>query len=114
MGTLSLNALERTREIGVMRAVGASNGAIRGIVILEGIVIGLASWAIAALLAYPFSKFLSDAVGLAFGGTAFAFRFSVVGVVLWLAVVLVLSIVASVLPAWSASRLTVRAVLAYE
>ncbi len=114
MGTLSLNTLERTREIGVMRAVGASNGAIRGIVILEGIVIGLASWAIAALISYPFSKVLSDAAGLAFGGTAFAFQFSPPGVVLWLAIVVVLSVVASVLPAWNASRLTVREVLAYE
>jgi putative ABC transport system permease protein len=68
MGTLSLNTLERTREIGVMRAVGAANGAVRSIVVLEGIVIGLSSWAIAALISWPFGKLLSDVVGRAFGG----------------------------------------------
>jgi putative ABC transport system permease protein len=114
MGTLSLNTLERTREIGVIRAIGASNGAVRSTVLLEGIVIGLASWAIAALVAYPFSWFLNDAVGKAFGGVAFSFSFSLVGVVVWLVIIAVLSVVASLLPAWNASRLTVREVLAYE
>jgi putative ABC transport system permease protein len=114
MGTLSLNTLERTREIGVMRAVGASNSIVRGMVILEGIVIGLASWAIAALISYPFGKLLSDAVGIAFGGVAFSFAFSAIGIAMWLAIMSVLSIIASLLPAWNASRLTVREVLAYE
>jgi putative ABC transport system permease protein len=114
MGTLSLNTLERTREIGVMRAVGAANGAVRSIVILEGIVIGLTSWAISALISYPFGKILSDVVGKAFGGVALSYSFSVSGVVLWLVVIVVLSLISSILPAWNASRLTVREVLAYE
>ncbi|NJO00225.1 MAG: hypothetical protein HC875_41960 [Anaerolineales bacterium] len=42
------------------------------------------------------------------------YTFSINGVLLWLAVVVVLSAVASFLPAWNASRLTVREVLAYE
>ena len=51
MGTMSINVLERTREIGVMRAIGASNADIQVIVIVEGLVIGLISWivSIAAL-----------------------------------------------------------------
>jgi putative ABC transport system permease protein len=114
MGTLSLNTLERTREIGVMRAVGAANGAVRGIVILEGIVIGLASWAISALISYPFGKLLSDVVGRAFGGVALSYAFSVSGLVMWLVIIIVLSLISSILPAWNASRLTVREVLAYE
>src|SRR5262249_58113873 len=36
MGTMSINVLERTREIGVLRAIGASNGAVLRIVIVEG------------------------------------------------------------------------------
>jgi putative ABC transport system permease protein len=39
-GTLSINVLERTREIGVLRAVGASNHAVRGVILMEGMVIG--------------------------------------------------------------------------
>jgi putative ABC transport system permease protein len=41
MGTMSINVLERTREIGVMRAVGASDGAILRIVLVEGVFVGL-------------------------------------------------------------------------
>ena len=43
--------LERTCEIGVMRAIGASNRDIQGIVIIEGLVIGLISWTVAILIA---------------------------------------------------------------
>jgi putative ABC transport system permease protein len=83
-------------------------------VVLEGLAIGLTSWLIAVVLAYPLSKFLSDIVGLAFGGVAFSFAFSMAGVLLWLALVFLISTAASLVPAWRASRLTVREVLAYE
>src|SRR5262245_2362203 len=66
MGTMSINALERTREIGVIRAIGASNGAVLQVVLVEGVLIGTISWAIGAVLALPLSLLLSDAVGMAF------------------------------------------------
>ena len=44
MGTMSINVLERTREIGVMRTIGAVDRAIRQTVIIEGLVIGLVTW----------------------------------------------------------------------
>ncbi len=113
MGTMSINVIERTREIGVMRAIGASDAAVLRIVIAEGILIGVLSWLIGALIAFPVSKLLSEGVGVIFGFT-FHFAFSPVGVLLWLGIVVVLAAVASFLPAWSASRLTVRDVLAYE
>src|SRR5690349_8790779 len=53
MGTMSLSVLERTREIGIMRAIGASNEAVFQIVVVEGICIGLISWLLGALLAVP-------------------------------------------------------------
>jgi putative ABC transport system permease protein len=114
MGTMSINVLERTREIGVMRAIGASNGAVRQIFIVEGIIIGVLSWLVGAILAYPISKFLSDLVGQQFLSAPLDYTFSLNGVLLWLGVVIVLSALASFLPAWNASRLTVREVLAYE
>ena len=114
MGTMSLNVLERTREIGVMRAIGASNGAVRQIFIVEGAMIGVLSWLAGSLLAVPASKVLSDQVGLAFVQTPLSYVFSFSGVGLWLAIVVVLATVASILPARSASRLTIRDVLAYE
>jgi putative ABC transport system permease protein len=114
MGTMSLNVLERTREIGVMRAVGASDGAVRKVFMVEGIFIGVLSWLLGTGLALPLSKLLSDAVGLAFVKSPLSYTFSVGGVLIWLVVVVILSALASFLPARSASRLTVREVLAYE
>ena len=57
MGTMSINVIERTREIGVMRAIGASNGAVLRIVLVEGLIIGLVSWIIGAAIALPASRF---------------------------------------------------------
>ncbi|MBI5879485.1 MAG: FtsX-like permease family protein [Chloroflexi bacterium] len=114
MGTMSLNVLDRTREIGVLRAIGASNGTIQRIVIFEGVLIGVLSWAFSAALAYPLGSALASAAGMSMLQTPLEFVYSVNGAVLWLALVVVISAVASFMPAWSASHLTVREVLAYE
>ena len=114
MGTMSLNVLERTREIGVMRAIGASDGAILKIVIVEGVLIGLLSWLLGTIMALPLSQLLSDAVGASIFQTPLSYTFSLGGVELWLGTVLVLATLASFWPARNASRVTVRDVLAYE
>jgi putative ABC transport system permease protein len=114
MGTLSINVLERTREIGVMRAIGAADGAVARVFIVEGIAIGVISWLFGTLIAIPLSGLLSDAVGTSFLKAPLSYTFSVDGALLWLVVVVILSALASFLPARSASRLTVREVLAYE
>ena len=114
MGTMSMNVIERTREIGVMRAVGANNGAILKVVLVEGLFIGLISWLVGIFIALPVSKLMSDGVGLAFMDAPLSYTFSVQGSLLWLALVLILSGLASFLPSWNASRLTIREVLAYE
>ena len=46
-GTLSINVLERRREIGVMRAIGASGLTIASLFIGEGLILGLLAWLIA-------------------------------------------------------------------
>jgi putative ABC transport system permease protein len=114
MGTMSINVLERTREIGIMRSIGASNWAVRRIFIIEGVLIGILSWILAMMIALPISKLFSNLLGNAFMHAPFSFAFSVGGAVLWLVIVIVLAAVASFLPAWNASRLSIREVLAYE
>ncbi len=113
-GTMSMNVLDRTREIGVMRAIGASDRAIRQIVVVEGVLIGWLSWLIGSLFALPISKLLADQVGMAFIRRTLNYEFSSYGLLLWLGIVTVIAGLASFFPAWRASRLTVREVLAYE
>ena len=114
MGTMSINVLERTREIGVLRAIGAPNRGVAQVFILEGITIGLLSWLMGSLLAIPMSQGLNAAVGSAMMGVPLTYAYSMPGLWLWLVVVLILSALASFIPARNASRLTVREVLAYE
>jgi putative ABC transport system permease protein len=114
MGTMSLNVIERTREIGVMRAFGASSTAVFRIVIVEGLLIGMMSWILAIGFSVPISMVLARNIGLSFMDYPIPASFSLGGVLAWAALVIVISIVASFLPALRAVRLTVTQVLAYE
>lgn len=112
--TMSINVFERTREIGVMRAIGASNGAILRMVIVEGMIIGMLSWLFGTLLAVPIAMALDYVVGISILQSPLKYVFSLDGFLIWLALVLIISALSCALPARNAVRLTVREVLAYE
>jgi putative ABC transport system permease protein len=114
MTTMSLNVLERRREMGVMRALGATPRIVWLMIVAEGIVIGLLSWTIAALLAWPVSKVVGNFVVKVLFRGGLDFTFEPLGLLIWLVVSISLSAVASFLPAWKASRISVREALAYE
>jgi len=113
-GTMTINVVERAREIGVLRAVGASDRSVLGIFLAEGVLIGALSWALGVLVSIPVSKLLSDALGIVFVDRPLSYAYSVEGALAWAVIVLLLAAVASLLPAWRASRLAVREILAYE
>lgn len=113
-GTMSMNVLERTREIGIMRAIGADDNAVMRTVIAEGFVIGFISFALAIVLSIPFTYLLSYIVSVAIFETPINVVFTFTGYGIWLALVLLLSVLGSILPARNAARLTIREVLAYE
>lgn len=113
-GTMGINVLERTREIGVMRAIGASSISIGKIFVVEALCIGVLSWLLGFILALPIAALLSYQVGVMFLQSPLTFSFSYLGVVMWLALSVVLSIAASLLPARNAAKLSVREVLGYE
>jgi putative ABC transport system permease protein len=113
-GTMGMNVLERTREIGVMRSIGADDRAVMRTVIAEGVVIGMISFALAIVLSIPFTYLLSTIVSLAVFQTPIDTVFTLTGYGIWLGLVLLLSALASILPARNAARLTIREVLAYE
>ncbi len=112
--TMGINMLERIREIGVLRAIGASNGAIRRIVLLEGLVIATLSWIIGFALSYPVAQVMSEQIGVALLDTPLSFTYALPAAIAWFFVLLVLAVAASLGPARGAVRLTIREVLAYE
>jgi putative ABC transport system permease protein len=108
---LSVSSAERTREFGVMRALGASRGVVLRVVLVEGLVIGTASWAVAIALSWP----LSTVVGRVLASIAaqhLAPRLGGGAVGVLLGALLVGAIVASLAPALRASRWSVRDSLA--
>ncbi len=113
-GTMGMNVLERTREIGIMRAIGADDRAVMRTIIAEGFVIGFMSFVLAIILSIPFTYLLSTIVSLAVFETPIDVIFTFTGYGIWFGLVLVLSVVASIVPARNAARLTIREVLSYE
>lgn len=113
-GTMTMNVVERSREIGVMRAIGARDRAVLLVFLTEGLLIGFLAWLIGVVISLPISKVLSDALGESFVKRPLAFTPALDGIVYWLLSVAVLAIIASFLPAFRATRLAVREVLAYE
>jgi len=114
MGTMTMNVLERTREIGVMRSIGAVNSSIMQLVVVEGMIIGLISWVLGALFSIPITHAMDYLLGVSLVNVPLDYNFSMQGLIIWVVVVIVLSSLACILPARNAVRLTVRDVLAYE
>jgi len=113
-GTMGINVMERTREIGVLRSVGASNGAVRQVVVFEGIVIAVLSWLLVAVVSGPTGAALAGAVMDAVLKTQLTFSYSFSGLFIWLGLIIVIGAISSLTPAGKAVRLTVREVLNYE
>jgi putative ABC transport system permease protein len=114
MGTMSINVIERRREIGVMRATGATSPTVATIFVIEGVLMGALSWLLAVPLSYPGARLLGNVLGDSLMHIPFEFVYSTSGMLLWLAIVIVLSALASLWPARQATRVSVREALAYE
>ena len=112
--TMSINMMERVREVGVLRAIGASNASVRQIVLAEGVAMAVISWGIGMTLSLFIAPALSSALGLALIKIPLTYHYSLTGAVVWFFILLAIAVAASLGPARNAVRLTVREVLAYE
>ncbi len=114
LSTMTLNVLERSKEFGVVRAVGATGRTVLSIVLVEGLSVAFLSWLLGSVLAVPLGWAMDNAVGVRFIKVPLQYRFAPLGVLAWLAIAMLVAIVASWVPARHASRLSVREAIAYE
>ena len=113
MGALSIGVIERTKEIGVLRAVGARSRTILGVFVMEGLLQGILSWLIAVPISFAASPALAEALGKAMFGATLDYQYNWPAVGIWLVVMLVVAALASLMPANTATRISVRDSLAY-
>jgi putative ABC transport system permease protein len=113
MGSLSIGVVERTREIGVMRAIGARSRTIMGMFVMEGILQGLLSWLLAVPLSFVVARWLANALGQVMFDANLDYHYNFSAVLIWLVIILIISTLASILPARNATRISVRESLAY-
>jgi len=113
-GSLSISVVERTREIGVMRAIGARSSTIIGMLVLEGVVQGVGSWIFAVPLAFFVAQPISRQMGQVMLSMDLDYYYNFSAAVIWLGAVSLLAVSASIWPARSATRISVRQSLAYS
>lgn len=111
--TMGINVMERAREFGIMRAIGASSDDVLQIVVVEGIVISVLSWLAAIVISRPLSVIIGNFAGHIFIHTDLEHVFPPIAVALWLILVIFIGTFASAYPAWRETRLPVQQVLAY-
>jgi putative ABC transport system permease protein len=118
MTTTSLNVLDRRRELGVLRTIGATQSMVGGIVVLEALFVVVIAWGLGVLLAWAITatlgKLMSGLLTLIKVRSGALVVLSPVAVVGWLAIAAVLAVVSSIAPAWSASRKSIREAISYE
>jgi putative ABC transport system permease protein len=110
--TLSINVLERTREIGMLRAVGAKRRQVRRMIVAESLLLSLMGIALGILAGLLLSVVMTGV--LEFAGLHIPYSFPAVGVLTAIAVGLICGILAALIPARRASDLQIVAALAYE
>lgn len=106
--TMSSNVLERTREFGILRSIGATPSRIRRSLMVETVTIALMSNLLALLLVLPLSWLLGQFLGNLLMEEAFPLQLSFKAVALWLCISIIISLAASLIPARRAAQLSIR------
>lgn len=114
ISTMNINILERTRETGVMRAIGATLRDIRTMVLVEGLVVGVLSWVAGLILAIPLSDTVSNFFGALIFQTPLDLTVSKAGAPMSFVVMVVFVALATASAAAATARSSVRDALAYD
>lgn len=113
---MSISIRERTREIGVMRAIGASPRKIYRLFVTEGMIVSIFSIVLGVLFAFPLSSIAAAFFGKLILGpnSNLQYAFSVSGFFITLAVTVVFGWISGMVPARAAVRIPTHEALSYE
>ncbi len=89
---MNLAVLERTREIGVLRAVGADQRIVRRMLLAEGLVVGGVSCVLVVPLAIPLTLLLGSGFGRIMLNAPVKFVLDPLAVLVWTLLVLAVSL----------------------
>jgi putative ABC transport system permease protein len=106
--TMAINVIERIREIGILRALGAGTAAVTALVLAEAGLVGALSWLAALILAVPASIVFGQVIGEILLESPLDLAVNPLAPFIWLAAVVVLAGLAGLAPARRAAALTVR------
>ena len=109
--SVGVSVVERTREIGVMKALGASSKRISRVVMGEALLIGFTGWVGAIVLSLPLTWLVEGIVGRLGFLAPLPFVISVPAMFIWAVLLGVGAVVASLTPASRAAALSVREAL---
>ncbi|MFC1936174.1 FtsX-like permease family protein [Chloroflexota bacterium] len=109
---MGINVIERTREIGMLRAIGAKRRQIRRMIVAESLLLCLMGIALGIVSGIMLSFVMTGV--LEFAGLKIPYNFPAVGVLTAIAAGLICGIFAALIPARRASNLEIVAALAYE
>ena len=110
VNTLTLSIYERTRELGLLRAIGMSRRQVRRIVRYEAVITAL----LGALLGSVLGIFFAVIVSRPLADEGFNLSFPIGTLILLFILAAIAGVVAAILPARRAARLDVLEALAYE
>ncbi|MCL5292399.1 MAG: ABC transporter permease [Actinobacteria bacterium] len=112
VNTLAINVLERTREIGMMRAVGATRRQVRRIILGESLLLAATGTAFGILAGLWLGYIMVAALGTT--GFTMPYYFPYLGILLTIAVGLLFGVLGSLIPARQAAKLNIVNALHYE
>ncbi len=112
VNTITLNVLERRREIGVLRSIGASDANVMQAFLTEGLAFGIGGWLIGIVLGFPLGLLLTRVMEAVLFHLNYVFTPQMVLISLGFA--LFITVGASLIPAFAAARMKVKEVLRYE
>jgi putative ABC transport system permease protein len=112
INTLAINVIERTREIGMIRAVGGTRAQVRRMILAESLLLSAAGTGFGILAGLWLGYAIVSAISMM--GINMPYTFSAAGVLAAIGVGLIFGVLASTIPARQAARLDIIAALHYE